>query len=168
MRWWFLFAWLLGCLAVGAVGSRWSTPEIANWYRALRKPGFNPPNWLFAPVWTTLYVLMGIAAWRVAEAESSPARTLGLILFLVQLGLNLAWSWIFFRKHALGAALAELAAMWVAVAAALTVFTQVDAASAWLMAPYLGWLSFAAVLNLALWRLNEDTDRPLARTASRD
>lgn len=167
MRWSLLLFCVMACLAVGAIGGRWTAPEIPAWYRGLRKPSFNPPNWVFAPVWTTLYVLMGIAAWRVMETPVSPARTWGLALFALQLALNLAWSWIFFRRHAMGAALAEMALLWAAIAATLGAFAQVDRAAAWLLAPYLAWVSFAAALNAALWRLNTLHAEPLARTGMR-
>lgn len=149
-----LVFWIVLCQAVGLAGARWTAPEIPGWYRGLRKPRFNPPGWIFGPVWTLLYVLMAIAAWRVTEAPASGLRMGALALFAVQLGLNLLWSWVFFRRHALGAALAELAMLWVAIAATTALFAQVDAPAAWLMTPYLAWTAFAALLNGAIWRLN--------------
>jgi translocator protein len=167
MRWLSLLTSLGCCLTVGAIGGRWTAPAIPTWYRGLRKPFFNPPNGVFAPVWTTLYLLMGVAAWRIAVQPESAVRTLGLSLFVVQLALNLAWSWIFFRRHAMGAALVEMALLWAAIAATLGTFAQVDRAAAWLLAPYLAWVSFAALLNLAIWRLNTPHAEPLARTGMR-
>ena len=87
-----LVLWILVCQSVGFIGGRWTAPEIRGWYHGLRKPAFNPPSWVFGPVWTTLYLLMAIAAWRVAESAPSPLRTTAMLLFAVQLALNLAWS----------------------------------------------------------------------------
>ena len=157
MRWLSLALWIIGCLAVGSLGGRWTGPEISGWYRTLTKPSFNPPSWVFGPVWTTLYILMAIAAWLVAESPDSPLRTLGLTLFVSQLALNLAWSWIFFRKHALGPAAIEVAVLWGAIGATTILFIPVSTAAAWLMAPYWGWVTFASILNTAIWRLNPMT-----------
>ena len=145
---------ILLCQAVGLLGAHWTAPEIPSWYRTLRKPTFNPPSWVFGPVWTLLYLLMAVAAWRISGFAASPLRTAALLLFAVQLALNLLWSWIFFRRHALGAALAEVVVLWVAIAATTAVFARVDAVAAWLMAPYLAWTTFAALLNGAIRRLN--------------
>ena len=149
-----LALWLLACLGVGTLGGRWTGPEIPAWYRTLTKPSFNPPNWIFAPVWTTLYILMAVAVWLVTQSPDSPLRTLGLGLFVIQLALNLAWSWIFFRKHALGSAAIEVAVLWCVIGATTLVFSRVSIVSAWLMAPYWGWVSFASILNATIWRLN--------------
>ncbi len=168
MRWVSLSAWIIVCLIVGTLGSRWTAPAIPGWYRRLRKPSFNPPNWIFAPVWTTLYVLMAFAAWRVTMSPATPDRGWALDLFGLQLALNLAWSWIFFGRRALGAALAEVLLLWAAIAATIAVFARVDALAAWLLVPYIAWVSFASLLNAAIWRLNRQTDpaKPLARTAT--
>ena len=166
MHWPSLIACIFLCLAVGIVSSRWTAPEIPTWYRGLRKPSFNPPNWIFAPVWTTLYILMGVAAWRVFIAPASSARSLGLAVFVLQLTLNFFWSYIFFHRHALGAALAEVLVLWVFIAVSLGAFARVEALAAWLLVPYLAWVSFASVLNAALWRLNPSQNALLARTAT--
>jgi tryptophan-rich sensory protein len=97
---------------------------------------------------------MATAAWVVWLSPSSPLRTWGLVVFLAQLALNFAWSWIFFRQHAIGAAFAEVLMLWVSIGAATLLFSRVAPVSAWLMAPYLAWVSFAAILNAAFWRLN--------------
>jgi tryptophan-rich sensory protein len=109
---------------------------------------------VFAPVWSVLYLLMAVAAWRVTLAPASPLRSVALVLFLVQLGLNLAWSWIFFRRHALATALGEILLLWVTVAATIVAFTPVARAGAWMMIPYLAWVTFAAIFNAGFWRLN--------------
>ncbi len=154
MHWLQLLAFILVCEGIGLLGGLWTGPEIPHWYRTLAKPSFNPPGWIFGPVWTTLYLLMAIAAWLVFNVSATSARTLGLTLFLIQLALNLAWSWIFFRKHAVGAAAIEIAILWFSIGATTIVFSQVSATSAWLMAPYWAWVTFASILNATIWRLN--------------
>ncbi|HEY2859290.1 MAG TPA: TspO/MBR family protein [Terracidiphilus sp.] len=154
MRAFLLIFWIALCQAVGLLGGRWTAPEISGWYATLRKPSFNPPSWIFAPVWTTLYLLMAIAAWRIEQTSASPLRTIALSLFAAQLILNLLWSWIFFRRHAIRAALAELIILWVAIAATTAVFGRLDTVAAWLLAPYLAWTAFATVLNASIQRLN--------------
>ena len=154
MRWIAMIFWIGLCFAVAGIGARWTAAEVPAWYQTLARPGFAPPSWIFGPVWSLLYLMMALAAWRVGLAEASPWRTWGLALFLVQLGLNLAWSWIFFRQHAIGAALAEIVLLWAAIGATTLVFARVSPAAAWLMSPYWAWVSFAALLNAAFWRLN--------------
>jgi tryptophan-rich sensory protein len=154
MRWIWLVVWLGICSAVAGVSGRFTATEIPGWYRTLVRPRIVPPNWVFGPVWTILYALMAIAAWRVGQAAPSAMRAWGLGLFIVQLGLNFAWSWIFFRRHAIGAALAEVVLLWAAIGATTLVFARVASAAAWLMAPYWAWVSFATVLNAAFWRVN--------------
>lgn len=154
MRWWALLFWVVVCFAVAALGARWTAKEIPAWYRTLVRPSFSPPDAVFGPVWTLLYFLMAVAAWRVGLEPASGLRTAALFLFVAQLCLNLAWSWIFFRKHAIGAGLAEILVLWIAIAATTVVFGRIAPVSAWLMVPYLAWVSFASVLNGAFWQLN--------------
>ncbi len=122
MRWIGLISWTVLCFGVAGIGARWTAGEVRGWYRTLNRPVIAPPNWVFGPVWTLLYALMAVAAWRVWLATPSTARTIGLTLFLVQLALNLAWSWIFFRSHAIGAALAEVVVLWLAIGITALVF----------------------------------------------
>jgi len=154
MRWVSLICWMGICFAVAGVSGLWTASEVPGWYRTLSRPAIAPPDWVFGPAWTLLYALMAIAAWLVWESAPSPLRTGGLILFLVQLILNFAWSLIFFRQHAIGAALMEVVVLWVAIGVTTLVFSRVSPAAAWLMAPYLAWVTFAAVLNATFWRLN--------------
>lgn len=149
-----LALWVIACLAIGGIGGRWTGPEIPGWYRTLAKPSFNPPSWVFGPVWTTLYVLMAVAAWLISESLYSHTRTLGLRLFAFQLALNLAWSWIFFHKHAIGAAAIEVAVLWCAIGVTTLVFSRISIAAACLMAPYWAWVTFASILNATIWKLN--------------
>ena len=153
MRWIWLLVWIVICFTVAGV-SGGGQPGNPGWYATLARPSIAPPNWVFGPVWTTLYALMAIAAWMVWLSPPSALRTWGIALFLLQLALNFAWSWIFFRMHALGAALAEVVILWAAIGATTLVFAQTTPGAAWLMAPYWAWVSFASVLNAAFWRLN--------------
>lgn len=157
MRWSLLLFWFALCFAVAGLGGRWTSPEIAGWYRTLTRPAIAPPNWLFAPVWTLLYALMAIAAWRITLAPPSPARTLCLTLFVAQLTLNLAWSYIFFHAHAIAGALFEIVALWAMIGLCALSFARIDAPAAGLLAPYWLWVSFATILNAAYWRLNPST-----------
>ena len=154
MRWISLSFWVVLCFAVAGVGGTFTAAEIPGWYRTLVRPSIAPPNWVFGPVWTTLYALMAVAAWRAWLAPPSTLRTTGLILFLLQLALNFAWSFIFFRQHAIGVALLEVIFLWAAIATTTVVFSRIAPPAAWLMAPYLAWVTFAAILNGASWRLN--------------
>jgi tryptophan-rich sensory protein len=154
MRWIGLVYWFVICFAVAGFSSRWTMSEIPGWYQTLMRPAIAPPNWIFGPVWTLLYALMAIAAWQVWQLPSSPLRSWGMALFLAQLALNFAWTWIFFRQHAIGAALVELVLLWIAIGVTALVFGRVAPVAAWLLAPYWAWVSFAAVLNAAYWRLN--------------
>jgi len=154
VRWLALVLWFALCFAVAGIGGRWTAGEITGWYRTLARPAIAPPDWVFGPVWTLLYGLMAFAAWRIWLAPPSPGRSWALGLFLVQLALNLAWTWIFFIKHAIGAALVEVVILWAAIGATTMAFSRVEVGAGWLMAPYLAWVTFASVLNAAFWRLN--------------
>lgn len=154
MEWIALLCWLLLCYAMAAIGGWWAAGELADWYLALAKPAIAPPNWVFGPVWTVLYTLMAIAAWQVWLLPASPVRTRALLLFFVQLVLNLIWSWIFFREHDISNALADAILLWIAIGTTTIVFYQLKPVAAWLMLPYWAWASFATLLNAAIWRLN--------------
>jgi len=121
------------------------------WYAALNKPAWNPPAWVFGPAWTLLYTLMAIAAWLVWKHDGWRRP---LKLYFVQLLLNAAWTPIFFGAHQLGWALVEIVLLWIAILLTLLAFHGVSRKAAWLMVPYLGWVTFATFLNFTLWRLN--------------
>ncbi len=140
-------------LAAGALGSVWTSSSIPTWYAGLVKPAWNPPNWVFAPVWTALYLLMGVAA-SLVWFRSSTAAGPALALFVGQLMLNAAWSWLFFGLRRPDWAFAELAVLWIAIAATALAFHRHSPVAAWLLAPYLAWVSYAGTLNYAIWRLN--------------
>jgi tryptophan-rich sensory protein len=142
------------CLAVGAIGGWVTATSVSDWYPALKKPSFNPPNWLFGPVWTVLDVLMGIAAWRVwSRARGARARG-PLALFALQLALNLGWSVAFFGLRAIGSALVVVVALEAAILLTILAFRTIDRLAAGLLLPYALWVAFATVLNVAIWRSN--------------
>lgn len=151
-----VFAVFVGlCLAVGALGGWVTAGSLKDWYPTLNKPSFNPPNGVFGPVWTVLYVLMGIAAGRV-WLEAPPGRARGpLALFVLQLALNLAWSIVFFGLQAVGAAIVVIVALEAAIVATILAFRRLDGLAAALLVPYALWVAFATVLNGAIWRLND-------------
>ena len=133
------------------IGSRFTVGE---WYADLSKPSWNPPNWLFGPVWTVLYLLMAISAWLVWKKAGFQGAAVPLIIFLVQLVLNAAWSWLFFGLHEIGIALIEIVVLWLAILICTILFWRIIAISGILLVPYLMWVAFAAVLNYKLWHLN--------------
>ena len=146
-----LAGWALLCFAAASLGGLFGPGE---WHAALRKPSWNPPGWVFGPVWTTLYPMMAVAAWLVWKRGGFAAQRRPLILFLVQLALNAAWTPLFFGLHWPSLAFAEIVLLWLAIVATIAAFRPVSRAATRLLVPYLAWVSFAAVLNFALWRLN--------------
>ncbi len=146
---------ILPVVVVFILGQLATFPNLTPWYAGLAKPSFNPPDWIFGPVWTTLYVLMMIAAWRVLRlSESVPGRQAALGLFFVQLALNAAWSWMFFgvRSPALG--LVNIIPQLILIYATVAAFWKLDRLAAACMMPLAAWVSFATLLNIAIWRLN--------------
>ena len=146
-----LVGWLVLCFSAASLGAFFMPGE---WYATLKKPSWNPPAWIFGPVWSALYTMMAVAAWLVWKRGGFAAQRRPLALFLTQLVLNAAWTPLFFGLHWPGIALAEITLLWLAIAATLAAFHHVSRPAAWLLAPYLAWVSFAAALNFALWRLN--------------
>ena len=152
----------------GIIGSVFTTPSIAGWYAGIVKPALNPPAWVFGPVWTTLFVLMGIAAFLVwssyaeASADKKKGIKVALILFGTQLVLNTLWSIIFFGSTSLtinglnniGIALIEIVFLWLAILATIIAFAKISKPAAWRLVPYILWVSFAMYLNYAIWALN--------------
>jgi tryptophan-rich sensory protein len=137
--------------AAAFVGSRFPVDE---WYGALTKPSWNPPNWLFGPVWTVLYLLMAISVWLVWRKEGLGGAILPLVVFIVQLILNGAWSWLFFGLHRPALALIEILGLWLVILVNIIMFWRIDTVAGVLLLPYLAWVTFAAFLNYTLWRLN--------------
>ena len=143
------------CQLAGFVGSLFTTPSIPSWYAALQKPSFNPPNWIFAPVWTTLFVLMGIAAFIVwNKGLDRKGVKAALVLFIIQLLLNMLWSLLFFTLHSPMYAFVEIIILWLAILLTMLKFFPISSAAGYLLLPYILWVSFAAVLNFTLFRLN--------------
>jgi translocator protein len=145
-----LVLWLALAFVPAVIGLPFPAPD---YYAGLEKPDWAPPPWLFAPVWTILYALIGTAAWLVARVDGAMNRR-ALGLWGVQLGLNAAWTPIFFGLRSPGLALAEIALMWLAIVATSVAFFRHRTAAAVLMLPYLAWVSFATLLNFEIWRLN--------------
>jgi benzodiazapine receptor len=143
---------LVVTLAVGAAGSLFTEPNIASWYAGLAHPDIAPPNWLFAPVWTTLYIAMAYAAWRVWRTTG--LKSIEMLAFGVQLGLNLAWSAIFFGLHQISFALGEIILLDLAILYTIVLFWRRDRVAGLVMVPYLAWSVFASVLTHAFWKLN--------------
>jgi benzodiazapine receptor len=146
-----LVGWLGLCFAASASAVFVSTGD---WYASLSKPSWNPPSWVFGPAWTLLYILMAVAAWLVWREGGWRAQGRALRLFLLQWFLNALWTPLFFGLHRPGLAFAEIALLWLAIAATLWSFWRVRKLAGVLLVPYLAWVSFAAALNFTIWRLN--------------
>ncbi len=169
---------LLVCLSAGVAGSVFTVSAIAGWYAGLVKPSLSPPNWVFGPVWTTLYILMGVSLylvwkrdWKIENEILSPKKKAWnrwserfwvgdlqkqnvIAIFTVQLLLNAIWSFVFFGLHQPGWAFFVLVALWCSIVYVIVNFYRISKTSAWLLLPYLAWVSFAGYLNLAIWLLN--------------
>ncbi len=153
MNEWVALAVTVGvCFGAAALGSRATIPQLRAWYPSLRKPSWNPPNGVFGPVWTVLYLAMAIAAWLVWRRSGDVAAA--LVLFAVQLTLNVAWSAVFFGERNVHRALVVIVALWLAIAATLVAFWPIDPVAGALLLPYLAWVTFASFLNRAIARLN--------------
>ena len=151
----FGFVAFLGlCLAASAVGGAATASSVGNWYLTLVKPAFTPPDWIFAPVWTALYFMMAIAAWRVWRRDGLAKARSAMTLFALQLMLNMSWSIAFFGLRSIGAALAEILVLLLAILATTVLFWQRDRSAGLLFIPYAGWVAFATALNARLWQLN--------------
>ncbi|MDE2604902.1 MAG: tryptophan-rich sensory protein [Burkholderiales bacterium] len=146
-----LLPWLALVIAAGALGAL-ASREAASFYAQLSRPSWAPPAGIFGPVWTALYLMMGVAAWRVATALAQ--RQPGLALFLAQLAANVLWSWLFFAWHLGGVAFADILLLDALVIATIVAFWRADRAAAALLLPYLGWIGFATALNWVVWQGN--------------
>jgi tryptophan-rich sensory protein len=139
----------------GIIGAIFTTPAIDGWYAGIIKPALNPPSWIFGPVWTTLFVLMGVAAFFIWEKGLHRRDVkIALSIFAGQLVLNTLWSIIFFGLHSPGGALIEIIFLWLAILATIFAFARIYKTAAWLLVPYILWVSFAMHLNYAIWTLN--------------
>lgn len=146
-----LIAALVLVALAAATGARF---KPGSWYQRLDKPAWNPPPWLFAPVWTLLYIAMALAAWFAWRAGQGPLLAAGLALWLAQLGANAAWSWLFFGRHRPDLALADIAILLTLLAATTVAFFRMSVVAGWLLVPYCAWAAFAGCLNASLWLRN--------------
>lgn len=149
---------IIGCELVGLLGIPFTIAAIPTWYATLQKPFLNPPNWIFSPVWTMLYLLMGVATFLVwqkkVQGKNNRVKKLALQIFFFQLFLNFCWSFIFFYLHLKFFALIEIIVLWAAIFYTIVLFKKISRLAAWLMIPYLLWVSFATYLTLSIWILN--------------
>ncbi|MEP6845486.1 MAG: TspO/MBR family protein [Panacibacter sp.] len=149
-----LFLSLALTLTVGFAASLVTSKSSGTWYTALHKPFFNPPKWLFAPVWSVLYVLMAISFYLVWKQVETAKRNVALFVFVLQLALNGIWSFIFFNMREMGWALVDITILWVMIIVTMNLFAPSSKLAAWLMYPYLLWVTFATLLNFSIWELN--------------
>ena len=141
------------CELAGVIGSVFTADSVSTWYVTLAKPVFNPPNWLFGPVWTLLYLLMGISLWLVWRSKSK-FKSIAIWFFSIQLLLNILWSIIFFGLKSLLGALIEIILLWALIIITIILFHRISKTAAWILLPYILWVTFAAILNFSIWLLN--------------
>jgi translocator protein len=154
-NWGILALSILIAEGVGVLGSIFTLDSISSWYAGIIRPSFSPPNWIFGPVWTTLYLLMGISAylvWQKGFERKDVKRALWV--YGIQLVLNFLWSMIFFSLHNIGGAFIEIILLWIFIALNIYMFYKISKSAAYLLVPYILWVSFAAVLNYSIWALN--------------
>jgi len=169
-----LLASIIICELAGVVGSVFTSPEIEAWYKNLKKPAFNPPNWVFGPAWIIIFILMGISLYLVWQKKFEPKiisaqtynplsqkflsgswRRLNIVLiFVTQLVLNILWSVLFFGAHSVAAGFFELLMLWFAIVFTMVNFHRVSKVATWILLPYILWVSFAGILNFYIWILN--------------
>lgn len=137
-------------------GAAFTVTGEGSWYRSIQKPDWNPPGWVFGPVWTTLYILMGIAFYLVWKSTADKKiKTPAMVFWILQLILNLLWTVIFFYAHEIGYAFAEIVLLWLFILITIFLFARVSKLAAWLLVPYISWVSFAAILTYTIWQLNK-------------
>lgn len=142
-------------LIVGFTSGFFTAGNVSGWYQTIQKPSWNPPSWIFGPVWTTLYILMGISLFLVSRSDAAEnVKRTAIILFAAQLVFNFFWSLIFFEMHQPGWAFVEILVMWVLILLTIFSFGKISSLAAWLLVPYISWVSFASILNYTIWRLN--------------
>ncbi len=146
---------ILSVTTASVVGQVATFPNLAPWYAGLTKPSFNPPNWIFAPVWTTLFMLMAFSVWRILRLSTSiSGRRRALILFFIQLVLNASWSWMFFAANNPLFGLINIVPQFLIILVTVHAFYRLDRLAAWGLVPLAAWVAFASVLNFAIWQLN--------------
>lgn len=143
-------------LLVGGLSGFFTVTGVESWYQTINKPSWNPPNWIFGPVWTALYIMMGVALFLVWKSSGNAnTKKLALLLFAAQMLLNFFWSFIFFSLQQPGWAFAEIVVLWLLILATIFAFARLNNMAAWLLVPYISWVSFAAILNFTIWQLNK-------------
>ena len=146
-----LIGWIVFCSLAGIFGAQF---EPGMWYETLQKPIWTPPDWVFPVVWPILYILMGTSAWLIWRLKTTKLNDPIFIWFYVQLTLNAIWSWLFFGRHYIGTALAEILLLWTAIVFTILLFWNRKRLAGALLLPYLAWVSYAAALTFAIWKLN--------------
>jgi len=152
--WGSLIVFVAACLLVGSLGAISTASSVDTWYPGVTKPSWNPPNSVFGPVWTTLFIMMGVSVWLVWRRRHESETRVAMIFFGGQLMLNALWSALFFGAQRPGWAAVEIVVLWLAIAGTIAIFARISKPAAWLLVPYLVWVSFATALNFAIWRLN--------------
>jgi translocator protein len=152
--WFSLLPFVVICFAAAGMGFVFTRTSVKTWYPELRRPEWTPPDWLFGPVWTVLYLMMALSAWLVWRAADSPATRFALLLFAIQLALNILWSAVFFGLRRIGPAYAEILLLWMMIIATTVAFLPLSMLAAWLLLPYVAWVAFASYLNFRIWQLN--------------
>jgi len=141
-------------IVVGAIAGMFTSAAVPEWYATLNRPSFNPPNWLFGPVWTTLYTLMGISLFLIWKQIAGKERNIAIFVFFLQLALNFCWSFIFFYFNMIGLALIEIIMLWISIVIMLVLFFKIKPIAAYINIPYLLWVTFATILNASYYFLN--------------
>ena len=155
VTWWKLIAAIGFCQIAGIIGSVFTSPNIASWYATLQRPAFSPPNWVFAPVWLSLYTLMGISLYLVwTSSAKTKAKMPAYYVFAIQLALNAIWSILFFGLQSPLYGLICIIPLWISILATLILFYKISKVSAYLLVPYLIWVTTATALNYSIWVLN--------------
>jgi translocator protein len=155
IKWGQLFLCLAGPVILGALSGYASVESINGWYASLIKPSFNPPNTIFGPVWTILYLLMGMSLYLILQTPATPFRKKAVLIFLIQFTLNISWSFVFFNFQSPFFALINIVILWITILLMILAFQKLSRLAAYLQIPYLAWVSFASVLNAAIWYLNQ-------------
>ncbi|HQW55150.1 MAG TPA: tryptophan-rich sensory protein [Saprospiraceae bacterium] len=141
-------------LGLGAIAGIFTAKAIPEWYATLNQPSFNPPNWIFGPVWTSLYILLGISFFLIWKQPATKERNRAISIFLIQLVLNFAWSFLFFYFHQIGLALIDIIVLWILIITMLILFYRIKPLAAYINIPYLLWVTFASILNASYFVLN--------------
>ena len=152
--WISLLPFLIVCFGAAGIGSLATNSSVKTWFPQLHRPEWTPPNWVFGPVWTVLYLMMAISAWLVWRSWNWTASRLALLLFAIQLTLNILWSVTFFGLRKVGPAFAEILLLWMMIIATAVAFYPLSLLAAWLLLPYIAWAAFASYLNFRIWQMN--------------